>query len=139
MNPPVMDDSRSQPDRSLGEIVSAITARLSELIRGEVALAKAEARESAKRAGVGAGMLAGAGVSGHMVLIFLSLTLLGLLETWTDNFTLSALIVAIVWAVIATVLGVVGRNKLKEVEGMPQTVETAKRIPDALKGNEDQR
>jgi hypothetical protein len=30
-----------------------------------------------------------------------------------------------------------GRKKLKEVQGMTRTVETAKQVPDALKGNED--
>jgi len=32
-----------------------------------------------------------------------------------------------------------GRKELKKVEGVPRTTETAKRVPDALKGNEDPR
>jgi len=32
-----------------------------------------------------------------------------------------------------------GRKQLKTVQGVPQTTETAKRVPDALKGNEDYR
>ena len=35
------------------------------------------------------------------------------------------------------VLAVIGRNRLKNVDGMPRTVETAKKVPDAIKGNED--
>ncbi len=37
------------------------------------------------------------------------------------------------------VLAVVGRKQLQKVEGMPRTTDTAKRVPDALKGNEDPR
>ena len=46
----------------------------------------------------------------------------------------SALVVALIWALIAVVLAAVGRTQLKAVTGMPKTTETAKRIPDALKG-----
>ena len=40
-------------------------------------------------------------------------------------------------AVIAGVLAMKGRSELKNVNGLPRTVETAKKVPDALKGNED--
>jgi O-antigen/teichoic acid export membrane protein len=51
----------------------------------------------------------------------------------------AAVVVALVWAVIALVLYVVGRNRLKEVNGAPQTVETLKEIPETLKRNEENR
>ena len=41
----------------------------------EVALAKAEATQAAKRAGKGAGMFAGAGFAGYFVVLFLSVAL----------------------------------------------------------------
>jgi hypothetical protein len=31
------------------------------------------------------------------------------------------------------------RSQLKAVKGLPETTDTAKKIPDALKGNEDSR
>ncbi|MDX6326082.1 MAG: hypothetical protein QOK15_2436, partial [Nocardioidaceae bacterium] len=52
---------------SIGGLVSDISADISTLMRQEVALAKAEIQDSAKKAGKGAGMLAGAGVAGHFV------------------------------------------------------------------------
>jgi hypothetical protein len=61
-------DSRA----SVGELFSEVAEDLSTLLRQEVELAKAELRQSATRAGKGAGLLAGAGVSGHMVLLFAS-------------------------------------------------------------------
>jgi hypothetical protein len=124
---------------SIGGLVSDISADLSTLMRQEVALAKAEVQQSAKQAGKGAGMLAGAGVAGHFVLWFLSITLWMALAYLLDDLAWSALIVAVIWGIVAAVLAVVGRNQLKNVEGVPRTTETAKRVPDALKGNEDPR
>ena len=58
---------------SIGELLSDISSDLSTLMRQEVALAKAELTQSAKQAGKGGGMLAGAGIAGHFVLLFLSI------------------------------------------------------------------
>jgi hypothetical protein len=114
---------------------SDVAQDLSTLIRQEVELAKAELRQSATRAGKGAGMLAGAGVSGHMVLIFVSVAAWwGIGDTTGHGW--SALIVGAVWLVIATVLGLAGRREISAVSGMPQTAQTVKKIPDAVKGNE---
>jgi hypothetical protein len=123
-------------DRSIGELVSEVSRDLSTLIRQEVELAKAEATQSAKRAGKGAGMFGGAGVAGHMVLLFLSLALWWALGTVMGG-GWSALVVAVVWAVIAAVLAMRGRSELKSVEGMPQTADSVKKIPDALRGHEE--
>jgi len=56
-----------------------------------------------------------------------------------DDLAWSALAVAALWGVVAAVLAAVGRKKMREVQGLPRTTETAKRVPDALKGNEDPR
>jgi hypothetical protein len=124
---------------SIGALISDISADLSTLMRQEVALAKAEAKQEATKAGKGAGMLAGAGVAGHFLLLFLSLALWSLLWHLLDSRGWSALIVAVVWGIIAAVLASVGRKQLKTMQGMPRTTETAKRVPDAMKGNEDHR
>jgi hypothetical protein len=123
-------------DRSVGELVGEVSRDLSTLIRQEVELAKAEATQSAKRAGKGAGMFGGAGVAGHMVLLFLSLALWWALGTVMGG-GWSGLIVAGVWAVIAAVLAMRGRSELKSVEGLPQTADSVKKIPDALRGHEE--
>jgi hypothetical protein len=123
---------------SIGELLSDITTDLSTLMRQEVELAKAEVKQSATRAGKGAGMLAGAGVAGHFVLLFISVAVWwGLGDSIGHGW--SALIVALIWAVIAAVLSVVGRNQLKTVQGVPRTTETVKKIPSAVAGNEEMR
>ncbi len=123
-------------DRSVGELFAAISSDLSTLMRQEVALAKAEVRESATHAGVGAGLLGGSGFAAYMVLLFVSISAWWGIGQWTGN-AWSGLIVAGVWAVIAAVLYAVGRSKIKDVEGLPRTAQTAKQIPPALAGNED--
>ena len=105
-------------------------------MRQELALAKAEATETATRAGKGAGMLAGAGVAGHLTLVFLSIALMWGLDALFDSLVWASVIVAVLWAIIAAVLAVMGRSQIKKAPGMDRTVDTANRVPDALKGNE---
>lgn len=124
---------------SIGALISDISADLSTLMRQEVALAKAEVKDSATKAGKGAGMLAGAGYAGHFVVLFLSLALWIGLANWIESLGWAAVIVAVLWGIVAAVLAAIGRTELKKVEGAPVTTETAKRVPDALKGNEDPR
>jgi hypothetical protein len=99
-----------QPDSrpSVGELFSDVAMDLSTLIRQEVELAKAELRQSATRAGKG-------DTTGH---------------GW------SALIVAAIWLIVAAILGLMGRREISTVSGVPQTAQTVKKIPDAIRGNE---
>lgn len=118
-------------NESMGEMLSSFGENFSTLIQQEFALAKAEATESAKKAGVGAGMLAGAAIGGFFVLLFLSLTL-----TWGLNTMIglpwAGLIVTAIWAVITTVLLLVGRQRLQKIKGLPQTQQTLQEVPQTL-------
>ena len=129
------DPGERAANESLGDLLSDVTRNLSQLLRQELELAKAELRESATKAGKGAGLLGGAGVAGHFALLFLSIALWwGLGELIGRGW--SAVIVALVYAIVAAILALTGRNKLREVRGMPSTVDSAKRIPEALKPEE---
>lgn len=138
LDDPRLDDPQARSLSNVGELFADISRDLSTLIRQETELAKAEIRQSASKAGKGAGMLGGAGVAGHFVLLFLSIALWWGLGNEIGR-GWSALVVAAVWAVIAMVLASIGRRELKQVKGIPQTTQTAREIPDALKGNEDKR
>ena len=121
---------------STGELLAHVSEDLSTLVRQEIALAKAEATQSAKQAGTGAGLLAGAGVGGHFVLLFLSIAAmwgLGDLIGWGW----ASLVIAAVWAVVAAILAAVGRSKLKQAPGLPQTTGSLKQAPNALRGHEE--
>ncbi|MUU71097.1 phage holin family protein [Pseudarthrobacter sp. GA104] len=120
---------------SLGELLGDVTRDLSTLMRQEVELAKAELKQSADKAGKGSGMLAGAGVAGHFVLVFLSLALMFALGALMP-LGWAALIVAVVWGITAAVLASIGRKELKQIKGLPQTGETLSEIPPTLKPGE---
>jgi uncharacterized membrane protein YqjE len=116
----------SGDDRSLGQIVGAVATDLSTLVRQELDLAKTEIKEEAGRAGKGAGLLAGAGVAGQLMLVFVSLCLMFLLDNWMP-IEVAALITAAVWLVVAAVLGQLGRKALKETDpALPQTQRSLK-------------
>ncbi len=108
------DPHGRQDDRSLGEIVGSITGEFSTLVRQEIALAKAEATQDAKTAGKGVGFLAGAGVAGHLFLIALSALVVIVLGD-AIGYGWSALVVTVVWAVVAAVLASTGRKELRQI------------------------
>jgi len=123
---------------SLGDLLGEVTRDISTLMRQEVDLAKAELKQSATRAGKGAGLLGGAGYAGLMAVLFLSIAAWWGLGHLIDN-GWSALVIAAVWAIVAGIMFAIGRKKLKEVQGMPQTVDSLKKIPDTVKKNEENR
>ena len=131
-----IEPERRQEDLSLGDRLSNVTRDLSTLMRQEVALAKAEVSESASRAGKGVGLLAGAAVAGFFVLMFLSISLWRALGN-EIGYGWSALIVAVIWAIIAAVLAAMGKKAMDQVRGVPQTTDSLGKIPNALKGQEE--
>ena len=123
---------------SLGDLLGEVTRDVSTLMRQEIALAKAELSESAKKAGKGAGLFGGAGYAGMMAVLFLSIALWWGLGHLIGN-GWSAVVVAVIWGGIALVLFLRGKKELKSVQGAPETIDSLKKIPDALKKNEENR
>lgn len=123
--------------RSVGELLGDVTSDLSTLLRQEVDLAKAELRQSTDHAKAAGGMLAGAGVSAHLSLMFLSLAAWWALGDLLDSLGWSALVVGLVWGLLSALLALRGRARLRQATpAVPRTAETAKDIPDALKGHQ---
>ena len=125
---------RDVTSASVGELLGEVTADLSTLMRQELALAKAELKQEAVKAGRAYGMLGGAGFAGYMVLLFASIAAWwGLAEVMPSGW--AALIVTAVWAVIGAVLYTQGRRRMREVNPKPErTVETISEVPETLKG-----
>lgn len=125
-SPASTTSTTSGETRSLGEIVGEITTDLSALFKQEVELAKVELKQEATKAGKGAGMLAGAGLAGLMVLIFLSMTLMWLLDN-VVVLELAALFVTLLWAAIGAALALIGRKNLQQANPqLPITQQTLK-------------
>ena len=123
---------------SLGDLLSEVSRDISTLMRQEVALAKAELKQSVTKSAKGAGLMGAAGYGALLAVFFLSVALWWALGTLMGG-GWAGVVVAVIWAVIALILFLVGRSQLKDVEGAPQTVETLKEIPETLKRNEENR
>ena len=119
----VQDDPR---ERGIGELVKDLAGQTSTLVRQEIKLAQAEVTEKGKVAGRGAGLLAGAGVAALLMLGTLTAVLVVALDSALPLW-LAALIVTLLWGVVAAVLAQSGRKALQAATPpAPQTVETLK-------------
>ncbi|MFL6238807.1 MAG: phage holin family protein [Actinomycetes bacterium] len=132
---------RPVDDQSLGELVATMSRDLSVLVHREVELAKAEITADIKRAGVGAGLLGGAGFLGYFGALFISVAAafgihgLGLALGW------SFLIVAGAYFALAGVFALGGLKSVRKVGPPRRTIATVKddlawvRHPRQLNGN----
>jgi hypothetical protein len=136
-DPPRRSALEAEDGRSLGEVMGDLTRNVSILMQQEVALAKAELRQSGARAGKGIGLFAGAAVAGILFLVFLSVSAWWGLGQFIGN-EWSALVVAAVWVIIAIILALAGKKEMERIRGLPQTTETLGKVPNALKGHEEE-
>lgn len=127
-----MSQSPSE-ERSLGELVSSLTADLSSLARSEVELAKAELRDTARRGGTGAGLVAGAALLLLLASVLLSIALAyGLIAAgvWT---WLAFLIVGLFYILVAAIFGLVARRQFQRVKAPERTITSVKETGAALR------
>jgi uncharacterized membrane protein YqjE len=109
-NDRTQDDLR---DRPIGELLKQLSQETTTLVRQELELAKAEMAEKGKRAGVGAGMFGGAGVSALLGLAGVTTAAIAALDTAMPLW-LAALIVALVWLAVAGALALTGKSKVQQ-------------------------
>jgi hypothetical protein len=134
--PPAAERNEATAGASLGDLFSDLSQNVSQLVRQEAELAKAELRETARSAGKGAGLYGGAGIAGHFVLLFLSVAAMFGISVWV-GYGWSAVIVAVVWAIIAAIMATVAKKQFESARGMPKTAETIKDIPAAFNPKEE--
>ncbi|MEX2983009.1 phage holin family protein [Streptomyces sp. C36] len=113
-------------NRSLGQLVAAATTELSALVHDEIALAKAELRQDARRLGIGGGAITAAGVLALFSLPVLSFAAaygihnLGLGLAW------SFLIVGGAYLLLAALLGLMAVAKFKKIKKPEKSIASAK-------------
>jgi len=114
-------------ERSIGELFGKLSSEMSTLIRQEMALARAEMTEKGKEAGKGAGLFGGAATVGLLGAGAITAGIILLLDLAIAAW-LAAIIVGLVYAGIAAVLALQGRDRLKRATPpVPeQTVDTVK-------------
>ncbi|WP_375001024.1 phage holin family protein [Aeromicrobium sp. CTD01-1L150] len=121
-------------DPTIGRIVADITRDLNLIVQHQVDLAKREVITSAKVGGIGAAMFAVAGFLGLLVIILLSIAFAHLLSMTGLHLAWCYLIVAGAYVLLGVVLVLVGVRLIKKVKKPEQSIEAAKKIPAALKG-----
>jgi len=121
-----------EPDRipreeSIGQLFKELSSDLSALVRQEIRLAQAEMTDKGKKAGLGIGMLSGAGIVLLLALQTLSACVIALLAT-AMKVWIAALIVTGAYVAIAGILALIGKQRVSEATPpVPeQTTETLK-------------
>ena len=121
-------------DDSIADVLKRTLHDVQELVRGEVALAKAEMRGEMRRMGSGVAALAVAAVSALIAVVFLLTAVAWAISTgfgwpaWTGFALVGAVVL-----IVAAVLGVVGRNRLTATPPMPRTMDTLKENAEWMK------
>jgi len=107
-------------ERTLGQLVADATTDISSIVRSEVALAKAEMSADAKRAGLGTGLFAVAGVFAFLSLILLLIAAAyGLVAAGLAPW-LAFLIVAVALLLVGAIMVLVGKHSFENLKGKPE-------------------
>ncbi len=115
-------------EASLGELFGEMSSNLSALIRKEMELARVELKDEARQAGKAGGMLGAAAFVGYLAVLIVSFALAwGINDAFNNAGWLGFLVVGLLYAAVAAVLLEQGRDKLKDINPVPeQTVATLK-------------
>jgi len=107
-------------ERTLGQLVADATTDISSIMRSEIALAKAEMSSDAKKAGLGAGLFAAAGVFAFLALILLLIAAAyGLVAAGLAPW-LAFLIVAVALLLVGAIMVAVGKHNIDNLKGKPE-------------------
>lgn len=121
---------------STGELITQLTAQTSRLVRDEIRLAQKEFQQSAKHAGIGAGLFSVAGlfaVFGVATLIAAAVAAIALvLPVWA-----AAVIVGVVLLAIGGIAALTGKRQVQEASPVPQ--QTVANVKDDLQEVKDAR
>jgi hypothetical protein len=120
-------NGRAVDEQSLGELVATATRDLSLLVHKEVELAKTELSQQAARAGIGAGLLSGAGVIAGFALVMVSMAGgFGFAAGLNIALWAGFLCMAGVYGVLAVALTAFGVGRVKSVGRPARTQRTVK-------------
>ena len=121
-------------ERTLGQLVASATNDIATLVRGEIALAKAEVSVQLKKAGRGGALLAAAAVIVFYSVYFIFTTLVEVLDIWLPRWA-AYLIITVFMLLVAGILGWLGARKMQTVDATPKkAIASAQDTITALKG-----
>ncbi|MET7639576.1 phage holin family protein [Streptomyces sp. NPDC005438] len=126
--------STAEEGRSLGQLVSEVTTKLSELVHDEIALLKQEIRQDVKRGVLGSGFIAVAAVLLLLSLPLFSFALAYGIHDWTNLGLPSCFaIVGAGYVLIAGVLGLIAMAKFKKIKPPQSSIDQAQLTAETLK------
>ncbi|SKC75412.1 phage holin family protein [Krasilnikoviella flava] len=129
------DDGRTPPAEqppSMGRLVEQLSEQTTRLVRAEVALAKAEMTEKAKRSGIGIGLVGAALVIVlYAVGVLIWAGIIGLAEAWP--LWLSALVVGVAMLLVAGIAVAIAVGQLKKAARRPETIDRVKEDVETIK------
>ena len=111
---------------SIGELVATASRDMSVLIRKEIELAKAEIAADMKRAGLGGGLLAGAGFFGAFALTFMSVAGAFAIHYGGVGLGVSFLCMGLVFGGAMMMLALLGIKKLIGIKPPRRTIQSVK-------------
>lgn len=106
-------DAPREADRPIGELLRELGDEISTLVRQEIALAKVEIAEKTKPAIASAGMFGGTALLGLGAFGAATAFLIAGIAVWLPVWA-AALIVTVVYGIVAFVLAQTGKKKLQE-------------------------
>lgn len=123
-------------ERTVGQLVASASRDVSDLVRHEIALAKAELKKEAVAAGTGAAMFAVAALFGLVGFLFLCFTAAYAIIRFAHLSTWAGMgIVTLVLLVLAGIFALIGKNRISKVGPPERTINTSKDTVQALKGS----
>lgn len=114
-------------ENSIADVIRSTIHDAQELVRGEIALAKAELRDEVKRIGAGVAALAVAATAALIAVIFLlTAAAWGISAAFNMPAWVGFAVVGAVVLMAAAVLAIMGRRRLNGQRHLPLTMDTLK-------------
>jgi hypothetical protein len=120
-------------ERTVGQLVAEATRDISEIVRAEVALAKAELATSAKHGAIAGGLFGAAGYLGFLASILLTIAAaygiaaIGMAPGW------AFLVLAVILLLVGGGLALVGKSRISRVGPPKRAIRSAQQTIAAVK------
>jgi len=134
------ESARPAGEQTIGGLVTDVTTQLSNLVRAEVELAKAEVTAEVRKGVTGSVFFAVAAAIGLFSLFFLFFTLAELLSLWLLRWVAFA-IVFVLMVLGAALFGFLGYRKVRKIRKPERTIESLRESAQVLqhRGRPDDR
>ncbi len=120
-------------NRGIPEVVTETMDKATILVKNELSVFKREMTTELRKAQAGAGLFAAAGVGAIMLAFFGSLTVFFILDLFMWRW-LAALIVAVIWAIVAGSTASAGKKTVADIDPVPhETVYNVQRDVNTMK------